>query len=329
MGTNSDKVCAILLNWNGKADTLECLGSLKKLAYPSVEIFLVDNGSSDGSAQAVRSAFPEVRVIENAENLGFCKGCNTGIQRALESKPGYLLLLNNDTVVDPLLVGKLKAVVDSDERIAAVNPVINIYGSKDEPYFHGTRIDWANGDLCSQYSLDFVLSGKNRLLETDFATWCAMLMKASVFEKVGGLDGRFFAYYEDTDWSLRAKRLGLRTVLLPETLVQHKNSRSTGGRYSPTVYFYLFRNRLLFIKKHAPVIRKLQFAHWYVTDVFRKYGKLKAGQPEHAQAVLDGFWSAANGCWGQGRLRFPGKWSLRQGFWLGAYLRLLTLRAVW
>ena len=321
-GADTEKVAVVLLNWNGKADTLECLASLKRLAYPCVEIFLVDNGSTDGSAREIRSLYPEVRLIENSDNQGFCEGCNTGILRAMEGKPDYLLMLNNDTVVNPELVGKLKAVVDSDERIAAANPVIDIYGNTGTPYFFGTKIDWANGDLCSLYDYDFVMSGKNRVLETDFATWCAMMVKTSVLKKVGGLDERFFAYYEDTDWSLRAKRLGLRTVLLPEVLVHHKNSASTGGRYSPAVYFYLFRNRLLFIKKHGSAARKLQFTRWYVTDVFKKHAQLKDAQPEHAQAVLDGFWSAVNGCWGRKRLHFSGQR-------LRAYLRWLTLKAVW
>lgn len=327
-GSHPDKVAIVLLNWNGLQDTLECLASVKKLEYPSVEIFLVDNGSTDGSAAALKSAYPGIRLVENRQNMGFCGGCNTGIQRALDSGPGYLLILNNDTVVDPSLIGKLKAVVDADESIAAVNPVIDIYATGAPPYFFGTKIDWANGDLCSQYRFDYVMSRKEPL-ETDFATWCALFMKASVFRRVGPLDERFFAYYEDTDWSRRARRLGLRTVLLPEILVHHKNSRSTGGSYSPTVYFYLFRNRLLFIKKHAPWWRKLQFCHWYVCDTFKKYRILERKRPDAAQAVLDGFWSAVNGYSGNTRLSFPERWRSGRAAWLAVYLRLRVLKAVW
>ena len=97
------KIAVILLNWNGKEDTLACLGSLKQVSYPHLDILVVDNGSKDGSTDAVAERFPEFFLIKNEKNLGFAEGNNVGMRAALSRGADFLLLLNNDTVVDPSL----------------------------------------------------------------------------------------------------------------------------------------------------------------------------------------------------------------------------------
>ena len=124
------KVTIILLNWNGKEDTIECLESLKHITYPNYEILLVDNGSTDGSVECFRERYPGMEIIENGENLGFAEGNNVGIRRAMDEGADYVLLLNNDTVVDPEFLGELVKVGESDPKIGIVGPKICYYNNK-------------------------------------------------------------------------------------------------------------------------------------------------------------------------------------------------------
>src|SRR3972149_12101418 len=101
---DNPKVAIIVLNWNGKNDTLECLASIDKMDYPSIYVILVDNGSQDGSVAAIQRKFPEVMIVETKSNLGFAGGNNMGIRYALRNGAEYVLVLNNDTIVDPQLI---------------------------------------------------------------------------------------------------------------------------------------------------------------------------------------------------------------------------------
>lgn len=329
MAPIDSKITVIILNWNGKKDTLECLDSVYKMNYPHLEVIVVDNGSRDNSAEAIRERFKEVILIENKENLGFCGGNNAGIRYALSQRPDYLLILNNDALAEPSLIKELKAVVDSDPLIGAVSPIITFYHNQDLIYFSGTRIDWGNADFCAQYPGQPAESAKE-LLDIDFTGWCATFMKAAVMERVGLLDEQFFAYYDDADWGRRANALGLRTVLYPKKLVAHKVSSSTGGSFSPWVYFYLFRNRLFFMRKHASFLRKLQFSFCYVRDSYKNYNSLlRANQQERAAAVIDGFWSALHNCLREKRLPMPERFRDSRNVFSFIFLWLMTIKSVY
>lgn len=329
MAETGSKVAVIILNWNGKEDTLECLDSVYKMDYPHLEVVVVDNGSSDDSSAAIRARFKDASLIENKTNLGFCGGYNIGIKYALSREPDYLLILNNDALADPALVKELKAVVDSDPLIGAVSPIITFYDNQDLIYFSGTKIDWGNGDFRAQYPRKFIESAKGPI-DIDFTGWCATFMKTEVMEKVGLLDEQFFAYYDDADWGARCKARGLRTVLYPKKLTRHKVSNSTGGSFSPSVYFYLFRNRLFFMRKHGSFLRKLQFSFCYVRDSYKKYKSLlKDNELERAEAVIDAFWSALNNCQLDKRLPMPQEFKDPRNIFTCIFLWVLTLKAVY
>lgn len=326
-GMNS-KITVVILNWNGRDDTLECLDSVYKMNYPRLEVVVVDNGSSDNSVPAIRERFKDVLLIENKANLGFCGGYNIGIKYALSREPDYLLILNNDAVAAPSLIEELKNVVDSDPGIGAVSPLITFYDNQDLIYFSGTKIDWGNGDFRAHYPRKFIESAKGPI-DIDFTGWCATFMKREVMEKVGLLDEQFFAYYDDADWGVRCKACGLRTVLYPKKLTRHKVSGSTGGSFSPSVYFYLFRNRLFFMRKHGSFLRKLQFSFCYVRDSYKKYKSLlKDNELERAEAVMDAFWSALHNCRLDKRSAMPGELKVSPDIFSFIFLWGLTLKAV-
>jgi GT2 family glycosyltransferase len=142
---NLPKVTIITLNWNRKEDTIECINSLLELEYPDYEIVVVDNGSIDGSAKAFRETFPDITVIENKENLGYALGFNTGIKYALEQNVKYVLILNNDTVIENSALKELVKVAESDNQIGFVSGKVYDYNEPNKLQVVGKIIDFYTG----------------------------------------------------------------------------------------------------------------------------------------------------------------------------------------
>ena len=260
MSSSEPRVAIIVLNWNGKTDTLECLESLRGLEYTNYEIVTVDQNSSDGSRDAIASGFPDVTLICNDDNLGFAEGNNVGIRYALDAGAQYVALLNNDTTVEPNFV---RAFVDA----AKVDPDFDVFGPK--IVFHrdpnviwaaGSAINWRLG-ICKQRGFGEDDRGQyDTPTEVNALTGCAMMIRRDVFETIGLLDKRYFIYYEETDWCARAQKAGFRLLYVPGTVVRHKVS-ATIGAASPAIVFYMVRNKLLFIAKNGPGLYRL----WLLT----------------------------------------------------------------
>jgi GT2 family glycosyltransferase len=239
-------VVIIILNWNGLADTLACLGSLRHLDYPSYEILVVDNGSADGSAAAIREAYPQVQVIETGENLGYVGGNNLGLEYACTRNAAYALLLNNDTEVSADFLSKMVELAEADFKIGVVGPTIYYAEPDDMIWSAGGKLDWRSG-LTLLDGMDQIDRGQYgeapRLV--DFVTGCALLVKIPVVKEVGKLDSRFFAYFEENEWCVRVTQAGYKICHLPTAKIWHKISPDH-REHSPQVYYYMTRNRLLF-----------------------------------------------------------------------------------
>lgn len=237
----------IVLCWNGWDDTRECLTSLRLVTYPRACVVVIDNGSTDGTAERVAAGFPEVDVVRNNSNLGFAGGNNVGIRRALAAGADYVALLNNDTVVDE---GFLEPLLEAfrDPEVGAVSPEIRYYDRPDRVWFSGGAINWRTGWA---YHLPIDPPRRGGPAETPIVTGCCVVAPRHVFHRVGELDDRFFLIYEDTDWSVRATRAGYRAVVVPESRVLHKVSASFRRDMPSLGTFYFTRNGLLFVSKHA------------------------------------------------------------------------------
>ena len=242
------QVMVIVLNWNGLTDTLECLESLSRLDYPACELVVVDNGSTDGSPAIIRVRFPDVTLVETGENLGFTGGNNLGLRRALEQGADYALLLNNDTEVAPDFLRLLVEAAEADPRIGIVGPTIYYHAQPQVIWSAGGHIDWRRGRTWMLGLNEFdVGQFGDEPRDVDFVTGCALLVKRAVMEQVGLLDERFFAYYEETEWCVRARRAGFHIAHVPRATVWHKMPLD-GRESSPSVHYYMTRNRLLFLK---------------------------------------------------------------------------------
>lgn len=249
---NYPKFFIILLNWNGKKDTLECLASLQQIQAPRFQTLIVDNGSQDDSVAAIREAFSDVPILETGANLGFAGGNNPGIEWALSKGAEWILLLNNDTIAAPDF---LQAFLDA----AAAQPKAKILGAKIYRYSDPNTIDHLGGhwnpDLAE---FESSASGKiddgssyEAMEQVDYVCGAALLMHRSVPETIGLLEPRFFLFWEETDFCTRARRRGLEVWTAPKAKVWHKVSSSfIGGK--PHMHYFWWRSRLLWIERNCP-----------------------------------------------------------------------------
>ncbi len=293
-------IFVIIVNWNGKEDTLACLASLGKLDAPfekaqggqnaKLKVIVVDNASKDGSVIAIHKKFPDVEVIEAGENLGFAGGNNVGIRRALAEGADFVWLLNNDTLVDKEAVSIAKVFADPAVGVAGSK----IYFAKGHEYhkdryagdeqgkviwYAGGLIDWDNM-YASHRGVDDVDHGQYDTVEqTSFVTGCSMMVRREVFERIGLFDERYYLYLEDVDLCLRAVRAGFKIIYVPTSVVWHLNAGSSASG-SELHQYYQTRNRLLLGRRYAPV--RTNIALWKEGLRF-----ISSGSPTRRKAVID------------------------------------------
>jgi hypothetical protein len=221
-------------------------------------ITVVDNGSSDNSAEAIRQAFPDVQMIANKQNLGFAAGCNVGMEQALK-EPGrdYILLVNNDTVVDTSLLAELVQEADRSPKVAICSPKI---------YYHDpSDLLWWAGGSYSLWTGMAVHTGRQRedkgqydnARDLDWATGCVMLLSIKALHEVGLFDAKIFANSEDVDLSLRVREAGYLIRYVPTARVWHREGVDLRKNVGEQLRFFMFmRNMLWVLHKHA------RFYHW-------------------------------------------------------------------
>lgn len=267
------RVAIIILHYGEINNTLECLASVEKLnrRNDGVLVIVVDNGSKEKSKiQNVKLNVDGVTTIRNEENLGYAGGNNVGIRYALEQGADFVLLLNNDTLVDQYLIASLLESAESNSEVGIIAPKIYFaagfefhkerYNEKDYGaviWFAGGIVDWKNV-VGRHRGVDEVDGGQYKEEgDTDFASGCCMFVKREVYEKIGLFDEKYFLYYEDSDFSLRAKRAGFKIVFAPRAMLWHKNAGAAGGSGSSLQDYYITRNRLLFAMRYAPIRSKI------------------------------------------------------------------------
>ena len=307
------KVSIIILNWNGWSDTMECLESLNRLDYSNFEIILIDNGSKE-KPPLVNVQFLKLSIFQvfNEENLGFAGGNNQGINIALERGADYILLLNNDTTVEPDFLKKLIAVAKENKNYGILGPVINYYDEPDKIWFAGGQLNWLKTrgthitDMNKIYSSsgisqqrdeveksDFEESSRlaslrsNSILEVDYITGCCLLIKKEVIEKIGLLAEEYFLYYEDTDWCQRARRAGYLCGLAGEAKIFHKQSRSAQEFSYPYIYYHS-RNGLIFASRFGVKILVYLASGWIFLKQIIKI--IIGHKKEWAKPVWRGVW---------------------------------------
>ena len=275
------KIAVVVLNYNGLLETKSCLDSLRRVKKSNfeVEIIVVDNNSTDGS-QITLPKEKGIKFVQNEKNLGFSGGNNRAIKYALERNVDYVLILNNDTVVDENFLVYLV----NNKNADIVSP--KIYFEKGFEFhkdrykekqlgkviwYAGGEIDWQN-IMGKHIGVDEVDKSQfNKSREVDFATGACILVRREVFKKIGLFDEKYFLYLEDMDFCVRAKKAGFTIVYEPKAVLWHKNASSIGGSGSNLQDYYFTKSRLLFALKFA----KLRTKFAVLRQVYSSKDKIK------------------------------------------------------
>lgn len=290
--TNKDsagRVWAIVLMYGGERVTAECIGSLLRQDYGDLTVLLVDNASPDGAGDRLRARFPQIRYVQTGANLGYTGGNNRGIQIAIDQGADFLLVVNNDTVLDPGCVALLVDAARRGTSVGAVAPKILYF---DDP----ARIAFAGGDHSTLRAL-----GKHRraaerddpkepprVEEITFVTGSCFLMPSPVARELGGFREDFFMYCEDVELSLRARRAGYRLYYQPAARVLHREP-ARRELSAPNASFHRDRNRRRLVRAYYTPLQRLVFAAWfYPTRIIRVAQYLARGDWDGARAIVAG-----------------------------------------
>ena len=271
---SSKSVAIILLNWNNSDYTIDCIKSLKKTTYPNKKIIIVDNASSDNSVTKIHSHFPNIDVIVNSKNLGFTGGNNVGIKRALKEKFDFIMLLNNDTIVEKVFIEPL---LDAfNDNVGAVQPLILNYPDKESI--------WNNGGLIDNFFGRFVTIDKNKNVDSivnfqnnkiQWISGCCFMIKSSLISKIGLLDEKFFVYFEDVDWSIKISNLKLELIIVQESRIFHhegaswnSKKKTSEGYVSPYTHYLNIRNHIIVLRKHSEMFNPIGSFIFQILKIF-------------------------------------------------------------
>lgn len=243
----------IILNFNGWKDTIECLESLSRINYSNFKITVVDNGSIDSSFEKIsgwkKGRSVPLTLIRNNENLGFVQGNNGGIQRALEQGADYIMLLNNDTVVDPDFLAELVKAGINDNQIGIASSKILFYQDRKKIWFVGGKFVPIINKPAHEHYGEIDANQVPNIKNVDWVSGCCMFIRSEVFKKIGMLDPDYFFSHEDVDFCVRARQAGFKIAVVPSSRIYHKFAASARGKFSPFYTYFRTRNTLLFYKK--------------------------------------------------------------------------------
>ncbi len=289
-------VAIVVLNWNGAEDTLRCIASLARQTHPNFRILVVDNGSTDGSTERLRALGDRITLIESQENLGYTGGNNLAIREALKGEAGYVWLFNNDAVAEPDTLARLVAACEADPGIGLASPLVRDDADPALIHFAGGRFDLDT----PIYEPTEDLEKARAWQEADpghMALWgTAMLARRALVEKIGLLDERIFAYWEDIDYSIRGALAGFRNVMVFDAVIFHaaKPTILSPREVKPYYFYFMTRNEILLWRKFCPLKKYLRAALWTILRQSRQIERMRDSRA-HVDAVRAGIWDGLRG----------------------------------
>ncbi len=247
----------IILNWNGRDLTLDCLDSLRKITYPNVDILVVDNGSTDDSVVAITTKYPGCTMLPLDNNYGYAGGNNRGFDSLGGAAPEFVIFLNNDTIVEPDFIEPLIRPLEQNQSIGQTAPKINYADNPSRIWYAGGNINLWTGMIKHTGIRD--TDGENYSSDnfTDYATGCCFCMRSDEFRALNGFDTSYPMYSEDADLSLRLRGKNKKVLFVAESKIYHKVSASIGGAFSKAKLKRKFTAYIRLFLKHANPIQWL------------------------------------------------------------------------
>jgi GT2 family glycosyltransferase len=304
-------VWIVLVNWNGRDDTLACLESLARAELAGARIVVVDNGSHDGALDVIRQQYPAVDVCPLPRNEGFTGGCNAGLRHALGHGARAALLLNNDTTVEPTFLATLLATLNRRPEAAAVAGAVL---RADQPQLLDAawiRVHFGHG-LVRRLGVNALPGrGFDVVRPIPVGMGSCLLLAADALERVGLLDESYFAYHEEVDWCTRARAAGYTIYYQPHARVWHAGSRSTRHEavptwprrkrkvgpslpnpipltWSPARTYLGARNAVRFVRRHGSFVQELRF---WASSAYHVPLELLAVLLEREEEIMLGMWT--------------------------------------
>jgi GT2 family glycosyltransferase len=273
-----------VVHWGSVEDTLECLASLAAVAYPDAEVALVINGAAADDPRLAASACRDLRVVRLPENAGYAAAANAGARELFARGADAVLMLNNDTTVTPDVIAPLAAALQRHADAGIVGPAIVYANEPRRVWFGGGTLNpWLGMTRhhCLDADVDDCLRALGEGRRFAFVNGCALMIRREAFERTGGLEPRYFHYFDDTDICARAGAAGYRSIVVGSASVAHKVSSATGNRgtnrLTPAQAYYFTRNRFLFLRWNARGLSRIialaaQIAVLLPYDVARHLG---------------------------------------------------------
>lgn len=285
------KLYIILVNWNKPQLTVDCIRSIYKSRFSDFKIVVVDNGSLDNSIEVLTNSGLNFHFIKSFENLGYTGGNNLGINFAISEGAEFILLLNNDTLIDEHALTNLITPLINDPLIGITQPKIYFYPD--------ISLIWSGPTRFNKFLLRPKLLGykqkNNNLLDQrvylDYAVGCATLIRSTLFAKVGLLDDDYFAVCEDVDFGLKVRAEGSKILYVPESIIYHKESASAGGADHPAYVYYQSRSYLILFSKQSanPIQFTIAFIVYFISSIIRIIRFLLSGKFLGIIAIIFGF----------------------------------------
>jgi len=276
------KVAAVILNWNGKDDTVRCIESLKELAYPNCELIVIDNGSTDGSVDTLKD-IKGINLIALPKNTGFTGGHIEGLRH---SKGDFVALLNNDLVVDKNWLTEL---VNASREYKAdiIGGCAYNWNQKEEAFNTGSSFSsYQTVNPVTGHTV--MLHYGNKVTDANNLSGSNLLVSRKVIDRIGYLDNSFFAYYEETDFIARAKRAGFKAIYTPNAKVWHKVGASSA--HQPFFFFYqMHRNRFRFVFKNYDFKYLHKFMHVYSKEFLISLNNNRKIPNNHDKAMVKAY----------------------------------------
>lgn len=329
-------VVVVVLSWNKQAAVIECIDRVKTLTGAAIHVVVVDNASADDSVDAIRRAHPDVTVLTEPVNRGYAGGVNRGLAEAASRNADYAWLLNDDTSFDSDVLEPLLDYAEAHPRCGLMTPLLVDLGPDAAVQFVNAMVDWRRGTMGHNFSAR-VFAARITEGATSIVVGTALLVDLKLYRTIGPFDERLFAYWEDTDYAVRAARNGFDNAVVTSSRMAHAAPPPTGR--PPHYHYYMTRNEALFWTLHAPKATRWR-RRWFVAALDSIGRQRDLDHPANVEAILDGVWHAWTHRYGARATESlaprwfhrlmsasPYLWSsLLQGEWLDVVKRALRIK---
>ncbi|MFD2116985.1 glycosyltransferase family 2 protein [Paenibacillus yanchengensis] len=263
----SKETAVVICNWNKKTDLMLCIHSVFRSNYTNFDVIVVDNASTDGSVEAIEELAYPIHIIELADNIGGAGGFNAGIEKALEGAYEYIVLLDNDVIVDSIAINNMINIMKDNSNIGLLGAKIIASGTENILQEFGSYIDWDQFNIRPMNKGSLDTQDLPLLLECDYVPACALIARASAVRKVGLMDSQYFIYWDDIEWGYRMKQSGYKVMVTSKAKVWHKMGATERKTTFATYYFW--RNRFHFFLEYIEQSQLDQFIDCIFNDLHK------------------------------------------------------------